>query len=629
MDKKISVEKHSFASYTQKDRSEKVDKGYVKYGKDNDFPQYLTGLYLTSSTHHALVDSIAYMVGGGDIEANDLKTKLEIQKLKLNQLKGLLAFDLKLHGYFAYEIIRDKKGEVFSIDHLPACNIRPEEANEDGEVMNYFYCEDWNDRKLVNLAKEDPIPVYNGDSQPKSIVVCKTPTPDSTYFSKPDYVGSLNWIELEKEVSTFHVNNIKNGFFPSAIIINKNGEPTSDERRRHSNDIEREISGAQNAGKIINYYVDDPELAPDVHSFDANDADKMYDFISTEATDKIMIGHRVTTPALFGVKTAGQLGNTEELETGSVLFEANVIEPMRDILKKGLETALMATGISERIEIPSNNPFIPDSTKKTLESAEIQSIIDVIGRVGTDLTPEQAQGVLGIMGVEGETIKTLFSKHPLDEFHASMEDDLDGWVCIDDEDSEGEFGDFDFEKELNEASLKFTSTGTARPNSKSEQDTEKDGVKYKVRYYYNQKNGGGKHREFCSKMMSANKLYRKEDIIRMGSMQVNSSYTNKEGRTIGWGPNGALTYDIWLYKGGGNCHHRWYRKIFVAEGTNVDVNSPNATVISTTKARSKGVNIATNDSKVAVAPIDFPDGNRGFLASIQAKLNDIKNSLRW
>lgn len=621
--------KFSFASYTEKDRTEKVDKGFVKYGKDNDFPDYLNNLYLTSSTHHALCDSISYMVAGGDIETKQTSTLVAIQKYGLNALKGLLAFDLKVHGSFAYEIIKDRKGDVFSVEHLPMCNLRPQEVNEDGEIENWFYCEDWQDRKLVNIAKEIPIPVYNPESkEAKSIVVCKTPTPDSYYFSKPDYIGSLNYIELEKEISTFHVNNIKNGFFPSAFLIWKNGIPTREERNTHMAQIESELAGAQNAGKIVNLYADSAEQAPDIHSFDTNDADKMYDFLASETTDKIMIGHRVTTPALFGVKTAGQLGGTQELETGSVLFESTVIEPMRDILEKGIETALKAMGVTEEINIPSNNPFIPNSVKKTLESTEIQSIIDVIGRVGTDLTPIQAEGILGIMGIETETIKTLFNTiHPLDEFHASIEDDLDGWVCIDDEDSEGEAGDFDFEKELNEASMKFASTGTARPNAKSEQDVEKDGVKYKVRYYYNQKEGGGKHREFCEKMMRANKLYRKEDIMRMSTIQVNSSYTNKEGRTIGWGPNGALTYDVWLWKGGGNCHHRWYRKIFVAEGANVDVNSPNAQVISTTKARSKGVNIETNDSKVSVAPIDMP--NQGFLASAIQKLNDIKNSLKW
>ena len=126
-------------------------------------------------------------------------------------------------------------------------------------------------------------------------------------------------------------------------------------------------------------------------------------------------------------------------------------------------------------------------------------------------------------------------------------------------------------------------------------------MKYKVRYYYDQKNGGGKHREFCEKMMQANKLYRKEDIVRMGSMSVNK----------GFGPNGSDTYSIWEFKGGANCHHRWYRRIFVTEGANVDVNSPNAETISTTKARAKGFNPEANDNLVSIAPIDMP--NQGYL----------------
>ena len=51
-------------------------------------------------------------------------------------------------------------------------------------------------------------------------------------------------------------------------------------------------------------------------------------------------------------------------------------------------------------------------------------------------------------------------------------------------------------------------------------------------------------------MKQANKLYRKKDIIKMGTEPVNK----------GWGPKGnSATYSIWLYKGGGNCHHSWKR----------------------------------------------------------------------
>jgi hypothetical protein len=54
-------------------------------------------------------------------------------------------------------------------------------------------------------------------------------------------------------------------------------------------------------------------------------------------------------------------------------------------------------------------------------------------------------------------------------------------------------------------------------------------------------------REFCKKMVTANKIYRKEDIQRMSREVVNA----------GWGARGADKYDIFLYKGGGACHHKW------------------------------------------------------------------------
>ena len=627
MDKtnKNTIGKYSFASYTERDRTEKEErKGYVSFGDKNDYPSYLGELYMTSATHHALVDSISYMIAGKDIKVEGVDANLAVRKYHLDEIKGLLAFDLKMYGSYAYEIVWDKKGDVFSIEHLPMCNLRPEVQDEEGNVNHWYYCEDWEDRKKIGMALESPIEVLGlKEKQTKAIVVVKTPTPDSNYFSKPDYIGSLNYIELEKEISTFHVNNIKNGFFPSAFLIWKNGIPTDEERRIHDRDMENDLAGAQNAGKIVNLYASDADSAPDVHSFDTNDADSMYQFLSEETTNKIMIGHRVTTPSLFGVKTEGQLGNIQEMETGSVLFEANVIEPFRELIEDGLETFLKVLGITSEVSIPTNNPFVPVDAKSTLETAEIQSIIDIIGRTGTELTPEQSEKILGIMGVDMDVAKSFFTKEKseLDILLEGIDDDLDGYVLLDDDDASEEDEDFDFEKELNEESMKFASTGTARPNSKSDQDVEKDGVKYKVRYYYNEKYSKTDSREFCNKMMRANKLYRKEDIIQMGSKQVNSSYTNKDGRTVGWGPGGDLTYSIWLYKGGGNCGHRWFRKIFVAEGANVDVNSPNAKVISTTKARSKGVKIESNDSKVSVAPIDMP--NQGFLSSIREHFRNI------
>ena len=114
-------------------------------------------------------------------------------------------------------------------------------------------------------------------------------------------------------------------------------------------------------------------------------------------------------------------------------------------------------------------------------------------------------------------------------------------------------------------------------------------------------------------MLAAKKVYRKEDILQMSNKKVNDTYTNKDGRVVGWGPNGDATYSVWLYKGGGNCGHFWRRKIYfyklgVATGNKIQ----DATdIVGTVEARSRGFYPKANDSKVARAPKNMP--NNGFL----------------
>ena len=103
------------------------------------------------------------------------------------------------------------------------------------------------------------------------------------------------------------------------------------------------------------------------------------------------------------------------------------------------------------------------------------------------------------------------------------------------------------EPQLTETALHLAKVPSSFPNVTSEQDTSL----FKIRYQY----AGAKEgeRDFCNKMISANKVYRKEDIELAGSKVVNP----------GLGLKGADTYSIWLYKGGVNCKHFWIRKIYL------------------------------------------------------------------
>jgi hypothetical protein len=221
-----------------------------------------------------------------------------------------------------------------------------------------------------------------------------------------------------------------------------------------------------------------------------------------------------------------------------------------------------------------------------------------LDNVKDEETREEETGVK-MSKIDKEISNTLIQK---------ADEDMEGWELIDEMDVDYEKEDeLDLKiKELNNPKkstlskmYEFVRSGVARPNRKSEQDKEIDGVQYKVRYRYSPLKFSENSRPFCKNMIRANKLYRKEDIIAMENQPVNA----------GWGLGGADTYSIWLYKGGGGCHHKWRRETykFTGEGKASIGRSDD---ISTGKAEREGYRVR-NPKEVSMMPKDMP--NNGFV----------------
>ena len=531
--------------------------GFVKYGDDNLFPQYLIDLYKSSATHNALCTSIAMMIFGDGVQASTLDARLKIEEWGLDDEIRKACVDLKIQGGFALEVVYSiDRTTISKVRHCPFENIRSGEVDENEDCHWYYYSKDWSDKR------EEPIAVHAFDpsmknEHPTQILYVKPFSPGSYYYPKPDYIGSIDYIELDKEIGKYHINNIKNGLAPSFTIHFKNGVPASEERRKIRNDIERQLAGATNAGKFIVTYSDSPDRKPDFEPFPLSDADKQYQFLSTEVSDKIMIGHRVVSSAMFGVKTAGQLGNTQELEIASELFDRQVVKPYQGIVKNAVESILGAADANAIVTI--NEP----------EAVQIQASEEVV-----DLN--LACDYLIQMGEEVNE---------------------DEWVLID-------ARKVDYETEaVQDAMWTFASIPSYGQPDKSEQDNEL----IKVRYAYMPKvTGTAQHesRDFCKRMVEAgNRVWKKEDIEAASDANP------------GWGPNGDRTYDIFLYKGGGSCQHFWERRTFLKKD-NKRVSIKRARDI----IREAGLEpIPTNDRKVAQRPRDM--ANRGFLPSNKAARN--------
>jgi len=534
------------------------NEGYVKYGDDNLFPQYLIDLYKSSATHNALCTSIAMMIFGDGVQANTLDARLKIEEWGLDDEIRKACVDLKIQGGFALEVVYSiDRTTISKVRHCPFENLRSGEVDENEDCHWYWYSKDWADKR------EEPIAVHAFDpsmknEHPTQILYVKPFSPGSYYYPKPDYIGSIDYIELDKEIGKYHINNIKNGLAPSFTIHFKNGVPASEERRKIRNDIERQLAGATNAGKFIVTYSDSPDRKPDFEPFPLSDADKQYQFLSTEVSDKIMIGHRVVSSAMFGVKTAGQLGNTQELEIASELFDRQVVKPYQRIVKNAVESILGAADAGAIVTI--SEP----------ESVQIQASEEVV-----DLNLAC-------------------------DFLIDLGENMDNeWELID-----ARKVDYDTEAQQ-DALWAFATVPSGKPQASSEQDNEL----IKVRYAYMPKVTGtptGESRDFCTRMVSAgDRVWRKEDIEAASQRAVNP----------GWGPNGADTYDLFLYKGGGSCQHFWERRTYLRKNNKkVSVNRARQII------REAGLEpIPTNDRKVAQRPRDM--ANRGFLPSNKAARN--------
>ena len=358
-----NIQQFNFAKYQPTEAIEKENRaGWIDYGDNNLYPQYLINLYQNSPIHNALVNSIAFMIAGKGTD-----TILD------NALNGI-AFDLKLQGQFVAEVIWSLDGtRVAQINHLPFENCRLAYDKECEEVTGVWYSYDWNNTRSKK-GKPYFIPLFDPSCAkdfPRQVIYEHSMCAGSMYYSKPDYYGSLNYIELSYQMGMYHVNNILNGLFPSFIINFLNGIPQKEEREQIRREWEARLSGASNAGKFLMTFNEDPARAPQIESFPISDADKQYQFLSEETAKQIMIGHRITSPLLFGIRDNGGFGsNKDEMVVALDIFNHQVIQPYQRLITD------VFTPIIGDIEIALNSPFEIVETAMPTESIVIDTPVD-------------------------------------------------------------------------------------------------------------------------------------------------------------------------------------------------------------------------------------------------------------
>ena len=572
----------NLAKYEAPEVVESKREDWVTYGENNDYFNFLIDRYKNSTTNNAIINNISRLIYGRGLFALDANKKpseyAQMMALFNQYCLRKLAFELKALGQCAIQVHYSKDHKkILKAYHIPVQLLAPEKCNKDGEIEAYYYSDNWDDTRKY---KPNRISAFGYSNNEIEILYIKPYSLGMKYFSYVDYQGALSYAMLEEEVANYLINEVQNSFSGTKVVNFNNGVPTPEQQDQITSQVLGKLTGSQGR-KVIVSFNDNVETRTSVEDIPLNDAPDHYTYLSEECLRKIMLGHNVTSPLLFGIASSnGFSSNADELKNSTILFDNMVIKPFQDLLISGLDRILAFNGISLKLAFRTLQPLEFTDLENTQNEEQVAE------ETGTMLSKDSviAQSLIDL-GEEPNENWILIDENAVD---------------YDNDDSENEKLSKEPKQSLLSKVVKLVSTGDARPNIRSKQDEVIEGIKFLTRYVY-AGNTTANSREFCKKMSTSNKVYRKEDILKMSTQAVNE----------GWGPNGTDTYSIWLYKGGGNCSHRWNKRVYATfSGKAIDVNSKELKQVAVRKAEKLGY-IVKNDKLVSTLPKDMP--YNGFL----------------
>ena len=314
----------------------------------DDYFQNITDSFTTSTTNAACIEGIADLIFGKGLYSKDESFQTVLDKLLPQEEIKRATFDLKLYGNAALQVYwDDTHTKVIKFFHVPVQNIRAEKLYDNPKVQNYYYCTDWSDYKAQKYKKK--IPAFGTSNEKMEILYIKNYTPGKYYYSLPDWVSALQFSYVEAELSNLHINNIENGFLPLVMVNMNNGIPAPEERQTIEDLIESKFTGTRNAGRFMISFNDDAERRPTVETISTDNLHEKYKYVAEYAQDRILVGHRVTSPLLFGIRTQanGFSSQSEEMKTAYSILQTMTVNPFQNLIIIFLTTALSEGGYED------------------------------------------------------------------------------------------------------------------------------------------------------------------------------------------------------------------------------------------------------------------------------------------
>ena len=377
-----------------------VAHNFIEWGRDNNFPFYLLNLYNNygSSTHKSIINKKTRLtVGFGFEDIIDNRLQEFVDKNRLEKQMRAIEMDFEIFNGFCFEIIWNNDGTDFTMKHVPIHKIRIGIETDEVNHPHFWFSNDWTQYK-----KDDYKPEYIRSYDPsikqgRQLVYYTEANPQQEgLYPIPVYSTTMNWIELDYEISKFHLNQVKQGFAPSFILNFATGIPSVEEMDDFYRDFKRNYSAAENAGKIIITYSEGQEQAPLLTPIQLNDSDERFIMLQDMVEKNIVMGHEI--PPQLVILTPGKLGSTTERQDLLTEFQSYYITPRQQQLEEVINLTLLPLNFTSELILQTYDAEQVDETEDLGVQEKAQA--ELKGSVG---------GVQGILSIQASVSQGITS----------------------------------------------------------------------------------------------------------------------------------------------------------------------------------------------------------------------------
>ncbi len=300
----------------------------VKYGEDDNFPQFIAELNEQSVTMGTIVSGFVDYICGDGIEVSPdfsfFAKKINRRGETLEDLIKQLALDYTLYNGFAIQVVYAKNSER-KIAELYGLDFGKLRSNQSGTRLWYipYYGASVSRAKQYQAFDMD----MAGQMEPSQIFYFKNGA--RTTYPRPMYSGGIRDIMVEVAAAEYSLNSVSRGFMARYLLTFHDSYNLPDEQKKAiENGIREKFCGVSSpVNFMLNWAQGEKGLTVD--RIEGDDVVERFESTRKYSRENIYTAFRAT-PNLFGLPTATTGFNAQEYSQAFRLFQKTVIGPMQN-----------------------------------------------------------------------------------------------------------------------------------------------------------------------------------------------------------------------------------------------------------------------------------------------------------